>query len=169
MQSTFSMMMFCLFWGVLPVTTASAEQSVIAVPVSLDYPLLRYALVTQLFDTADGSRDMLNDPNGCNRIMLSDPDISAQQDKLKIVARVKAQLGVNVLGGCQQLLNWQGSIGSLSLPEIQPGGQSIKLNPQTTWLLDQAGQKVSSGPLWDAANRSIKSFLGGYVVDFTLI
>ena len=167
MQSTFSMMMFCLFWGVLPVTTASAEQSVIAVPVSLDYPLLRYALVTQLFDTADGSRDMLNDPNGCNRIMLSDPDISAQQDKLKIVARVKAQLGVNVLGGCQQLLNWQGSIGSLSLPEIQPGGQSIKLNPQTTWLLDQAGQKVSSGPLWDAANRSIKSFLGGYVVDFT--
>jgi septal ring-binding cell division protein DamX len=167
LTSAFSLAIFGVLWGLLPVKTAYAEQSVIAVPVSLDYPLLRHALITQLFDTADGSRDILDDPTGCNQIILSEPGIGAQQDKLKIVAQVKAQLGLSIFGGCKQLLKWQGSIETLSLPEIQPGGKSIKLNPQTVWFVNEAGQKLSSGPLWEAGSQSIKNFLSGYVVDFT--
>jgi cell division septation protein DedD len=156
----------CVLLALLPATPGYAEPSVIAVPISLDYPLLRHALLTQLFTTPDGSADILDDPDGCNRILLSEPNMGAQQDKLEIVARVKAQLGVSALGSCQELLTWQGTIGSRSRLEIQPGGKSIKLDPQEIWLIDDAGQTISSGPLWVAGNRSIKTFLGGYVLDF---
>jgi hypothetical protein len=160
-------MFSALLWVLFATAPVCAQPSVIAVPVSLDYPLLRHALVTQLFNSADGRMDILDDPSGCNRIMLSDPKIGAQQDKLKVVARVTAQLGLSVFGGCQELLKWQGTIASLSLPVIQPGGKSIKLDPQAIWLVDQAGQTISSGPLWEAGSQSIKPFLRRYVVDFT--
>ena len=91
-----------LLWGLFVTAPVYAQPSVIAVPVSLDYPLLRHALVTQLFNTADGSRDILDDPGGCNSIRLSDPDVGAQQDKLEVMARVTAQLGLSAFGGCQE-------------------------------------------------------------------
>jgi septal ring-binding cell division protein DamX len=163
---TFGPAILGLLLTLLPAASGHAVPSVIAVPVSLDYPLLQHALKKQLFDTPDGSRDILDDPTGCNRIMLSEPNIGAQQDKLEIVARVKAQLGVGVLGGCQPLLTWHGAVGVLSLPETQPGGKSIKLAPQKIWLVDNAGNITSSGPLWEAGNLYIKNFLGSYVVDF---
>jgi len=154
-----------LLMVILP-ASGYTKTSAITVPVSLDYPLLRHALITQLFNTDDGSRDILDDPSGCNRILLSEPKIGAQQDKLEFVARVKAQLGVSLPGGCQQLLEWHGTVGALSIPQIQPGGKAIKLQPQKIWLLDKAGKNLSSGPLWEAGSPSIKAFLGSYVVDF---
>jgi len=144
-----------------------AETATITIPVSLDYPLLRHTLITQLFNTPDGNRDVLDDPKGCNRILLSAPTIGAQQDKLEFGATVNAQFGVSLLGDCQQMIEWQGRVGALSLPEIQPGGKSIRLKPQQIWLTDKAGKIISSGPLWEVGIQQIKAFVGSYMVDFT--
>jgi hypothetical protein len=144
-----------------------AESADVSVPVSLDYPLLQQLLVTQLFQAPDNSRDILDDPSGCNQIELSDPVIGPQQDYLEIVARVKARLGLSVFGACQEFLNWEGDVGFLGLPVIQPSGRSLKLEPKETWLVDREGGKISSGPLWKAGIASLEAFFGSFELNLT--
>lgn len=159
-----------LLWAVLVaqllcVPAVSASTSAVTVPIYLEYPLLRYLLVNQLFNTPDGSREILNDPKACNRIVLSDPDIAAQGQDLAILATVQAQLGVDVFGKCLDLINWDGGVTFLGRPEIQPDGKSIKLVPQKTWLVDEDGNKILSGRLLDAGNASLMSFFGGFILN----
>ncbi len=148
-------------------TPVRAADTRVSLPVNLDYPLLQQLLVSQLFQTPDGSRDILDDPAGCNRIILTDPRIAPHQDKLEIIASVNGRLGVSTLGNCQQLLNWQGTIGFLGQPVIQPGGRSVRLAPVETWLIDGSGSKISTAPLLAAGSRSLADFFGGFVLDFT--
>jgi septal ring-binding cell division protein DamX len=146
---------------------AQGATSRVSVPIYLDYPLLQQLLLRQLFQTADGSRDILREAGGCSRIILSNPRISPREGSLEIIAAVNAQLGVSAVGSCQTLLNWQGTIGFLGKPVIQPGGKSVRLAPEETWLIDSQGSKISSAPLLEAGNQSLADFFAGFVLDFT--
>mgnify|MGYP000636671731 CR=1 FL=1 len=64
--------------ALLIAASAQAATTPVSVPVYLDYPMLRQLLVSQLFNTADGSREILNDPGGCSQILLSNPRLGAQ-------------------------------------------------------------------------------------------
>lgn len=142
-----------------------AESTDVSVPISLDYPLLQQLLLSQLFNASDNSRDILDDPSGCNQIKLSDPEIGPQQDYLEIVARVKARLGLSVFGECQEFLNWEGDVGFLGLPVIQTGGRSVKLEPKETWLHNREEGRIASGALWEVGMTSLEAFFGGFELD----
>lgn len=156
-----------LLASLLIATPAGAASTSVSVPVYLDYPMLRQLLVTQLFNTPDGSREILNDPAGCSRIVLSDPKISAQQDNIEIVATYQAQLGVEVFGSCQNLVDRQGHIAYLGQPLIQADAKTVKLEPRTTWITNNKGDRIASGPLWDAAAVRLAEFFGGFEVNVT--
>jgi len=156
-----------LLMALLLAPGARAESTDVSVPVSLDYSLLQQLLVSQLFQSPDHSRDLLDDSSGCNQIKLIDPKVGPQQDKLEIVARAKAKLGLSVFGECQNFFNWEGDVGFLGLPVIQAGGKSIKLEPQASWLADPEGGKISSGPLWEAGIAGLEELFGGFVLDLT--
>lgn len=145
--------------------SAHAATSSVSVPVSLDYPMLRQLLINQLFNTPDGSREILNDPAGCSQIVLSNPRIGAQKTDIEIVANYQAQLGVTVFGSCQNLVNRQGSIAYLGQPLIQPDAKSVTIEPRTMWMADSEGQRIASGPLWDAAAVRLSDFFGGFAVN----
>ncbi|RLC96295.1 MAG: hypothetical protein DRI46_13945, partial [Chloroflexi bacterium] len=155
-----------LFLSILLMPDLRAETTVVSVPVSIDYPLMKQLLVSQLFQSPDNSLDILDDPSGCNQIVLSDPKISPQRDKLQIVARVKAKLGLNVFGDCQALLNWQGRAGFLGSPVLKSGGRSVKLEPRETWLIDSDGGKISSGPLWETGVAGLEAVFGSFELNF---
>jgi hypothetical protein len=148
-------------------SSAQAASTTVSVPVYLDYPLLRQLLVTQLFNTPDRSREILNDPTGCSRIVLSDPRIGAQEENIEIIASYTAKLGVEVFGSCQSLIDRQGSVAYLGQPLIQSQGKSVKLEPRTTWITDIEGNRIASGPLWDAAVVHLADFFGGFEVSMT--
>jgi hypothetical protein len=143
-----------------------AETTVVSVPVSLDYPLMIQLLVTQLFQSPDNSRNILDDSSGCSQIVLSDPEIGPQRDQLEIVVKAKAKLGLNVFGDCQELLNWQGRAGFIGLPVIKSGGRSVKLEPRETWLIGSDGVKMSSGPLWETGVAGLESLFGSFEINF---
>jgi len=145
--------------------TPTVRATIVTVPLTVDYPLLRQLLVKQLFDTPDGSRDVLDDPAACSKILLTDPDIAASGDDLEVVARVRATLGVPATGGCNALLNWQGSVGVLARPIIQQGGRSLRMEPRDTWLVDATGTKMTSGSLWTVADASLRSFFSEFTLD----
>ncbi len=132
--------------GALLTPTARAATSIVNVPVSVEYPLLRHLLARQLFNTPDGSREIINDPKACNQIVLSEPGIGAAGDDVEITAKVAAELGVDIFGTCLDLIHWQGGVAFLGRPMVQPGARSIKLEPQKSWLIARDGGKIFSGP-----------------------
>ena len=115
------------------------------VPIQLDYPLLRLLLIKQLFTTPEQSAEILNDPSGCSQMVLANPRLAAKQPDLEIVTEVKVRIGVSTLGGCTELLQWQGSAGFLGRPVVQPGATSLRIESVDSWLTGADGSKITSG------------------------
>ena len=147
------------------VSTAAAKNEAVTVPLQLDYPLLRQLLVKQLFTGPDQSREILNDSSDCSAIVLTNPLVTPRGTTLEIVAQVSAHLGVSAFGECTALLDWQGSVGFLGLPVIQPGATSVRLEPQESWLVAADGSRVTSGKLWELAEGKLQSVLGSFTID----
>jgi len=157
----------CLLLAMLLTAAARAETVVARVPVYLDYPLLNHLLVSQLFSSTDRSRELLNDPSGCSRVLVLDPQMGPNEDNLEIRARVDANLGLAVLGACRSLVQWNGGVRFVARPVLQPDGRSVRLEPRETWLLDAGGNKILSGPIWEAAHNSLQQLLSGFLLDLT--
>ena len=145
---------------------ASAAQSLVTVPVQLDYALLRQVLVTQLFNGPDQSREVLNDPTGCSEIVVSEPQVAPLGAELKIVAQVRAKLAVGMGGVCNEVLAWEGGVGLLGQPLIEPGATSVRLEPKASWLIGADGKQVNSGRLQELADASLKSLIRRFSLEF---
>ena len=148
-----------------PALLARAETTTVTVPVRLDYLLLNQLLLNQLFGTPDHSRELLDDPAGCNRVVVKDPEVSPSGSALAVVARVDAQVGMGILGGCSELLDLAGTIGFTGQPVIEPGANTVRLEPESTWLVSPDGGKITSGPLWNLTDAAMRAFLGQFVLD----
>ena len=144
---------------------ASAEM--VRLPIKLDYPLMRQLMLNQLFNTADGSAEVLRDPAACSKIFLSDPQLQEQQKKLEIRTHLKADIGTALFGACTSLFRWEGNARFLTEPVILPGARSVRLNILSTELIDPRGEPLSSGQLWDLANGELQSLVGRYEVDLS--
>ncbi len=145
----------------LPGTAATVQ-----VPVSLDYPLVQRLLVSQLFTEPGDRAGIRDDGSGCNLVLLSDPRLGAENGDLVVEAQVDAQLGLAMPGGCSEILRWQGRVGVLGQPVVQPGGRSVRFEPNRSWLVDAAGSRTSSGPVWQAVDASLRVFFQRFTLDF---
>lgn len=137
----------------------------VTLQIKLDYPLLQQLMVNQLFKTTDNSAEVLHDSTGCNKILISDPRLGEQQQKLEITTHLKANIGTALLGTCTKLYNWQGVAEFLTEPVILPDSKSVRLNILKTRLYNQQGQLLSSGPLWDLADGHLQQLMSRYEVD----
>ena len=146
---------------------ARVDGSTVSVPIEFDYPLLRQLLIKQLFNTPQRSAEILNDPSGCSRIILSDPRIGEKHPHLQIVTEVEAVLGVAALGGCSELFRWRGSAGFVARPVVQAGGTSLRITPIESWLVAVDGSKLTSGRLWNLAQARIHPLFDRFTLDLT--
>ncbi len=137
----------------------------VVVPIKLDYQLMRQLMRNQLFNTPDGSAEVLRDPSGCNKIFLTNPKLSEHQQKLEIKTYLKASIGTAVFGGCTNLFNWEGNARFLAEPVILPGARAVKLKILSIQLYNLQGELVNSGRLWELANAQLQSLLSRYVID----
>lgn len=137
----------------------------VVVPIKLEYPLMRQLMRNQLFNTPDGSAEVLHDPSGCNKIFLTNPELSEHQQKLEIKTYLKASIGAAVFGGCTNLFNWEGNARFLAVPVILPGARAVKLKILSIQLYTPRGELVNSGRLWELANAQLQSLLSRYVID----
>ncbi len=162
----------CLWWlpglALVPFSGpgfAAPPAVTVTVPVQLDYALVRQVMVTQLFRDPSQTLELLNDPASCNRVVLSEPQIAPKGETLELLAKVRAQLGIGTASNCRVLLDWQGGLGLLGKPVIQPGATAIGLEPSRIWLTGANADTVSSGPLWDMASGSLKTLVGRFSLD----
>ena len=156
------LLIVALLVSIIPIQACA---STVTVTSKLDYPLLRQLLIKQLFTTPPESIEILHDPSGCSRIELSNPSVAGQPPNLEIAAKVEARIGVRVLGGCTDLLQWEGNAGFLGQPVIDPGATSVRFEPVDSWLLAADGGRITSGRIWTFTKGHIQSRFGRFTLD----
>ena len=147
--------------------TLPVSAETVRVPIKLDFPILRQLMLNQLFNSPAGSAEILHDPAGCNKIILSDPQLQEQQQKLEVTTHIKAAIATDIFGVCTSLFDWEGDARFLAEPVILPGARSVRLNILSTQLYTPQGQLISSGQIWDLAHEQLQSLLRRYEIDLS--
>lgn len=142
-----------------------AQTNQVAVPLKLDYPLLETLLLSQLFNTNSRQMDLLQDPNGCSEILLSEPQLSSQDSEMQMLAKLRARIGLGSPGACATLLRWEGGVRISGVPDIRSNGRSIGFSPTRVRLLNVAGDVVINDSLQSLADANVAKVFERFVVD----
>ena len=156
--------MATILFFLLPVQLSQAET--ISVPLKIDFSLLRQLVVTQLFKTKSASMELLNDPDGCSEIVLSDPKFSEFDGHLRINSRLSAKLALKMMDQCNPLMAWDGHIQLISDPVIKTDNpHQIYLQVIDSELTSLNNERLASGALGDQVRKLVHPLFGRFHLD----
>lgn len=157
--------------AVLPVLTALLSPATLAaptleVPIRLDFPYLRNALLNRVYTDAEQTARVWDDGSGCNFLVLSEPRVSQVQGRLQILTAVNARAGTPLGKGCLTLTDWQGSVEVQQAPVLGPRDAVIQFEVVESHLYDAEGAKTTTaGRVWDWVKRYVHPELARFTLD----
>lgn len=132
-------------------TIAGARE--VNLPITLNYGLVRNALVQQLF-TGDGqSARVWKDGKQCSFLDLSNPQIAGENGQIKIANNVHAQIGTKLGGACMPMLNWSGILETFQQPTLDAGGNQLNFPITRSNAYDASGRPLNIGQLQELLQK----------------
>ena len=149
-------------------TTQIIQAKTVHIPLKIDFPLLHDLVIKQLFTDDSNSKEILQDPEGCSEIILSQPKLSESNHYLQLKTRVNAHLAIRVADNCAPLLDWNGFAQIISRPTVDAeNNRVIYLQVLDSQLFDQDNKPITSGALGDKAKQYIYPFLKKFQYDLS--
>src|SRR5262245_7756713 len=124
--------------SVVLVVPVWAEES--RFPLTIDYQVLRVAVLTHLQEEAGDSIKVWRTADGCSSFLLRDVTVEPAEGRLKIAGPAMGGAGLPFLGLCWANMSWTGRAEVLARPEIGPDWQ-LRFRDLETSLYDPSGQK----------------------------
>ena len=136
----------------------------VSLPLTAGAPVIRDALVRQLF-TEPGERALFwGAPGECSFFYLENPEVETVEGAVRVRAHGEARLGTEMLGGCFSPIVWSGTLEADEVPRLD--GWTIRFDVADSNIYDEAGQKpVLTGGLWDRIKESVHPRLASVHVD----
>lgn len=123
--------------------SAWAVPKTIALPLTLDYPLIRSALIAKVF-TLPGQKAILMDPkNRCVRLELSDPQVRPDGPSILLLNKIKLQAGLELGKGCLQPVDWEGVVEIRLKPYLEQKTWRLRFKTQDTSFYNQHHEKMT--------------------------
>ncbi len=145
-----------------------AQAETVRIPLKIGFPLLHKLVINQLFTDKVDSKEILQDPDGCSEIILSDPKLSESNQYLQINTRVNARLALKIMNSCVPLLEWNGHAQIITQPTVKADlNRVIYLKVLDSQLFGLDSQQITSGPLWDKAKQYIHPFFDKFQYDLS--
>lgn len=154
-----------VFLSFFPNHQSNAEN--ISIPLKTEFSILENALKKQLFNEKN-STELLKDPTGCSKIVLTDAKLGEKSNQLIIDAKLTARLGVEFLDQCMSLRPWDGFIQLSAQPFIksdQP--RKIYLKILHSKLVNTENESLDSGAIWEKVQQLIHPLFDQYAIDLT--
>ncbi len=149
-------------------TTQIIQAKTVHIPLKIDFLLLHDLVIKQLFTDDSNSKEILQDPEGCSEIILSEPKLSESNHYLQLKTRVNAHLAIRVADNCAPLLDWNGFAQIISRPTVDAeNNRVIYLQVLDSQLFDQDNKPITSGALGDKAKQYIYPFLKKFQYDLS--
>jgi hypothetical protein len=152
--------LFCCFVIILGCGSGEAAQKTVRLPITIDYPLLRNLLVQNAFPEKGETKTLANTGNGCTFLTVSSPQISTENDTLKLDLKVSARAATPLGGKCFTPLEWQGHLILLQQPSISPDTWQLRFTTIGSRVLDEDRQPAQIAEiLWNFIEPHITAYL----------
>lgn len=139
---------------------AAALAETVALPVTIDYPLLRRLVVEQSFPGPDESALVVDEAGGCTRIEISRPEFSPEREYLRLRCRLKFRVGVGLAGRCLNPVDWQGYIELVQQPHLSKGDWRLGFTTLESRLFTAAGEPANvAQTVYDLIKGRVHAYL----------
>lgn len=152
-----------LWIGLFP---SSGISKTVALPLTLDYKLLRSLVIQTSFTGPGQSATVLDQEDGCNFIRISDPWFSEKKSFLWCETRVRIRAGVPFNENCLMTSELNGYVALHIQPIINR--QTLKLTFRTvdSAVYDQNHKpKKVAGVIWEAIKEQVYDYINHITVD----
>ncbi len=135
-------------------------------PITIDYPLLKSLMISQLLNTPGGEHEVLNDPHGCKKIVISKPHFSEENALLKFEINVRVKAGVHLGSHCLLPIEWEGVVVFFQTPVIEPGTWMLSFQTQDSRVLDKNHEpEIISSTVWKLIKKHVHDHVSGFQVN----
>jgi hypothetical protein len=150
-------------WGALPL---GAQAKTVALPITIDYPLLRALVVATVFSGPAENLVVLDESRGCRRIVVSPPAYSGENGLVRSEFRVSLRLGAAIGDACLAPVDWEGILVLHQRPRMDPGGWTLAFDTVGSQVLDRQRQPARLvGLVWDVVQTHVYRRLEDIRVD----
>lgn len=133
-------------------------------PLSVESPVIRDALMRDLFNDPQQRAVFWGEPGGCSFFYLQDPQVEGQVDRLRVTARGEARLGTELGDGCLSPITWSGVLELFEQPRLD--GWQLRFEVVDSNLYDQQREKtLLVGQLWDRIKESVQPRFAAVTID----
>lgn len=154
---------FIAIAGLLLSVSASARE--VNLPITLNYGLVRNAVIQQLFTGEGQSARVWKDKKQCSFLDLSNPQIASENGQIKINNNVHAQIGTKLGGGCMTMLTWSGILETFQQPTLNAGGNQLNFPVTRSNAYDSNGQPLNIGQLQELLQKAAAPKLAALKID----
>jgi hypothetical protein len=135
-------------------------------PIRVDYPLLRSLVVYTAFPEPGDSATLSDQAHGCNSIVISNPQFSAQDSLVRLEVHVKAKGGVFLFGACRMSVDWEGYLVLLQRPLINAETWIMSFQVVDSEVYDMSRRPASiAGLVWDLIKDRVFDYLAKITVN----
>ncbi len=159
-------LVLALLLGLGLAAPAWAQRVTVTWPLTLDYPFIRSALISQVY-TLPGDRALAaRADGGCTRVELWDPQAGPEGQFVKIGTRVRVRAGVQVLGRCLEPISWEGYIELRQRVSLDPATWELRFHTVDSTLYDRdLRPAVVGGVVWNLVKRHVRAFLDQFTIN----
>lgn len=128
----------------------------VSFPIQVDQRFLTAELKRAVYVDDGESAHVFDDGSGCNSMVLTDPEVVAEEGRLRVRTAGEARFGVSAAGRCLLPLSWSGTVELIEEPWLDPDAPAVRFVVVDSRLLDSDGDEpLVSGTLWGWIKRYV--------------
>lgn len=134
-------------------------------PVHLEYPLIKKALMSQLYTGENNTAKIWQDKPGCSFLTLSDLKIAGHTGQVQLLNNVQAQFGTPLGGQCMTLVKWVGVLETWQQPTLSSDHKTLSLPVTKMLAYDAQGRQMNIGQLQTLLQSAVSPKLAELKID----
>lgn len=125
-------------------------------PIRVDERFLEAQLVRTVYVDPGETAQVFDDGSGCNSLVLSAPEITAESGRLRLRTAGEARFGVAAAGRCLLPLEWRGIVELVEEPWLEADTPTVRFVVVDSRLRDDdGGEPLVTGMLWGWIKRYV--------------
>jgi transcriptional regulator NrdR family protein len=145
--------------------TSKVLAKTVSLPLSIDYQLLKSIVIKTSFTKPDQSTILMEDNDGCLKIVISEPRFSEKNSHLLFETKIYIHTGIHLFDRCLVPIDWEGYLLLIQKPRIN--AQWIMSFHTIDSILYDKHHKPAKifGIVWNHIKASVYEYLHNITID----
>jgi hypothetical protein len=150
----------------LPVQAQASTQTV-ALPLTIDYPLLKSIVIKTLYIDQGQTAILLNENEGCTKVTISEPSIREECSQILFETKVHVVAGTYIVNTCVMPVEWEGYLSLVQKP-IVDSKWNLSFHTVDSSLYDKNHRPAEiAGFVWDLVKTLVHEYMENVTINLT--